>query len=285
MRPDPGAAVAALEPFEAFASAVGRRLARPADGWEPNDLLVDRLAWDSLRVLEVLGWLRELGIELPEELVGELRTLGDLHHYVVTIGSRVEATPPPPRTPLVGPRVRLEPLTAQYEGEALALYTAGSHLTRYRLRGATPSPEAFRQTLWDRVLAQFVVIGEGKVLGLVSAFQPDFRNRHAHIAVVARPDAPPGAGMEGTALLLEHLFSEFDLRKVYAEIMAPNGEAFASGAGRVFVIEGRLTEHEFLDGAFHDMLVMAISRDRWAAHVDQLLGPRPEAGSDAPATV
>lgn len=282
--PDPGAAVAGLEPFDAFAAALGRRLARLADGWAPNDLLADRLAWDSLRVLEVLGWLRELGIELPEELVGELRTLGDLHHYVVTIGSRVEAGAPPPRRPLEGPRVRLVPLTAQYEGEALALYTSGSHLTRYRLRGATPSPEQFRQALWDRVLAQFVVVGDGRVLGLVSAFQADFRNGHVHIAVVARPEAPPGTGLEGTALLVEHLFSEFDLRKVYAEVMAPNGDAFASGTGRLFVIEGRLTEHEYLDGEYHDMLVMAITRERWAAHVDGILGP-PADGGSPPTTV
>ena len=276
MHPDPGAAVAALEPFDAFAAAVGERLARPVAGWTPNDLLADRLVWDSLRVLEVLAWLRELGVELPEELVGELRTLGDLHHYVVTIGSRSETTAVEPRRPLIGPRVQLVPLSAQHEHEALALYTSGSHLTRYRLRGATPSPESFRQALWDRVLAQFVVVGDGKVLGLVSAFQADFRNRTAHIAVVARADAPPGAGMEGTALLIEHLFSEFDLRKVYAEVMAPNGEAFASGTGTLFVVEGRLTDHEYLDGDYHDMLVMAISRERWDQHVDRLLGPRPD---------
>lgn len=265
--------IAGLESFEGFAEALGKRLARSPEGWAPNDLLVDRLSWDSLRVLEVLGWLRELGVELPEELVGELRTLGDLHHYVVTIGSRGEGCGPAPRRPLVGPRVRLLPLTAQYEGDALALYTSGSHLTRYRLRGATPSPEAFRQALWDRVLAQFVVAAGGKVVGLVSAFQADLRNRHAHIAVVAHPDAPPGAGLEGTALLIEHLFAEFDLRKIYAEVMAPNGEAFGSGAGRLFEIEGRLVGHEYFNGSYQDMLVMAISRERWAEHVDRLLGP------------
>lgn len=281
MRPEPGAAVAALEPFDAFAEELGRRLARTVDGWSPTDRLTDRLEWDSLRVLEVLGWLRELGIELPEELVGELRTLGDLHHYVVTIGSRVVAGSLPPRRPLEGPRVRLVPLGAQHEAEVHALYTSGSHLTRYRLRGATPSPEAFHQSLWDRVLAQFVVVGDGRVLGLVSAFQVDFRNRHAHIAVVARADAPPGAGMEGTGLLVEHLFSEFDLRKVYAEVMEPNGSGFASGTGGIFEVEGRLTDHEYLDGEYHDMLIMAISRERWAAHVDRYLGPRarPGAGS------
>jgi hypothetical protein len=119
----------------------------------------------------------------------------------------------------------------------------------------------------------------------VSAFQADLRNRHCHIAVVARPDAPPGAGMEGTALLIEHLFAEFDLRKVYAEVMAPNGDAFASGTERLFVVEGRLTDHEFLDGEYHDMLVMAISRDRWDANGERLLGPRQAAPTPMPAAV
>lgn len=260
--------------FADFAPALGRRLGRQADGWEPNDLLDDRLDWDSLRVLEVLTWLRELGVELPEELVAELRTLGDLHHYVVTVGSRDEGSGRRPRQPLVGPRVRLVPLTPQLQGEVMALYIEGDHFTRYRLRGVTPSPEGFHHALWDRTLIQFVAVAGRRVEALVSAYEADLRNRHAHIAVVARSDAAPGVGMEATALLVEHLFAEFDLRKLYAEVLAPNMAAFASGAGRHFEVEGRLTAHEYLDGRYEDMVVMAITRERWAAHVDDLLGPR-----------
>lgn len=78
------------------------------------------------------------------------------------------------------------------------------------------------------------------------------------------------------ALLIEHLFAEFDLRKVYAEVMGPNLDAFGSGAGRLFAVEGRLIEHEFHDGRYHDMVVLAVTRERWDAHVGELLGPLPD---------
>lgn len=271
--PEAAPDLAPLIAFSGFAAALARRMGRTPEGWSAGDTLADRLTWDSLRALEVLAWLREVGVELPEELVGELRTLGDLHHYVVTIGTRGEAGPPSPRRPLVGARVRLTPVAQQHQGDVAALYLHGEHLTRYRMRGVTPSPEAFHHALWDRVLAQFVALDGARVVALVSAFEADMRNRHVHIAVVARPDAGAGVGMEAVALLIEHLFAEFDLRKVYAEVLGPNLEAFASGAGRVFEVEGRLVGHEFHQGEYHDMVVMAITRERWATHVDRLLGP------------
>ncbi len=274
-RPEGGpVGVENLVAFADFTAALGQRLGRTAGDWAPTDELEARIEWDSLRILEVLAWLRDLRVVLPEELVGELRTLGDLHHYVVTIGSRGESSRRPPRRPLVGPRVRLVPLTPQHQGDVLALYTEGDHLTRYRLRGVTPSPEAFHHALWDRALVQFVAVADRRVEALVSAFEADLRNRHAHIAVVARAAATPGLGMEATALLVDHLFSEFDLRKVYAEVLEPNMAAFGSGAGRLFEVEGRLTGHEFINGRYEDMIVMAITRDRWARRIDDLLGPR-----------
>jgi RimJ/RimL family protein N-acetyltransferase/acyl carrier protein len=265
-------AVAGVRAFPDFVEVLSARLDLEPDGWAPDDGL-DRLGWDSLRVAEVLTWLDDLGIRLPDDLVPELRTLADLHHYVVTIGTRPAEAAPHRRRPLVGRRVRLVALAPEHHGAALDLYTRGDHLTRYRLRGATPSPDGFHRALWDRALAQFVVVHDGRVVGVVSAYEPDLRNRHVHVAVVAAEDAPAGVGVEGLALLVDHLFREFDLRKVYAEVLAPNLAAFGSGVGRLFVVEGRLTEHEYLDGRYHDMVVLALGRSRWEATVDRILGP------------
>lgn len=266
-------AVAGVVAFGAFADALAARLDLDAEGWAPADPLQGRLGWDSLCVVEVLTWLDDLGVDLPDELVPELRTLADLHHYVVTIGTRPRAGGGHRRRPLVGRRVRLEPLAPEHEPVAHELFTQGTHLTRYRLRGATPSPEAFRRLLWDRTLAQLVVVHAAGVAGVVTALEPDLRNGHVHVAVVVASGAPPGIGVEGLALLVEHLFAEFPLRKVYAEVLGPNLDAFATGVGRLFEVEGRLTAHEYLDGAFHDMVVLALTRERWAAVVDRLLGP------------
>lgn len=259
--------------FPDFARALGQRLELDGTSWTADDLLVDQLAWDSLVAMEVVAWLEEQGIHLPEELLGELRTLGDLHHYTQTLAPRAgEAESRRPRTPLQGRRVRLAPLTGAHHAEALDLFTQGDNFNQFRLRGTTASPESFLRLLWDRVLCQFAVIDAGRVVALVSAFEADMRNRHVHVAVVARPDAGPGIGLEGLALLMEHLFTEFDFRKVYAEVMESNLAAFRSGLERVAAIEGRLVDHEYRGGRYEDMLILSVTRAGWRVHADRLLG-------------
>lgn len=268
-----GGAESVVDDFGAFAADLAELLDLDAAGWAPSDPLADRLPWDSLTALEVVAWLDDGGVVLPDELLAELRTLGDLHHYARSLAPGEPASPRP-RPPLQGRRVRLVPFTAAQHGEALDLLTAGDHLTRYRLRGVTPSPEAFARLLWDRVLVQFAVVIERRMVGLVTAIEADMRNRHVHVAAIVRQGAPPGVGMEGLALLVEHLFVEFDLRKVYAEVLAPNAAQFASGIGRLMAQEGRLVEHEYVSGRYEDVLVLAIDRARWEAHASRLLGPR-----------
>lgn len=269
----PDVSLLSLAAFPDFARALGQRLDLDSTGWTADDLLVDRLAWDSLIAMEVVAWLEERGIRLPEELLAELRTLGDLHHYTQTLAPRPEEIDlRTPRTPLEGRRVRLVPLTGAHHGEALDLFTQGDNFNRFRLRGTTASPESFLRLLWDRVLCQFAVVHAGRMVALVSAFEADMRNRHVHVAVVARPDAAPGAGLEGLALLMEHLFTEFDFRKVYAEVMESNLEAFRSGLERVAAVEGRLVDHEYHGGGYEDMLILSVTREGWQVHADRLLG-------------
>lgn len=275
MTPPHSDGLAPIDDFGAFAAEIGRLLGLDPAGWTPTDLLVDRLRWDSLVALEVVVWLDDRGIRFPEELLGELRALGDIHHYAIRLGEEGRRGPlGRERVPFEGRRVRLTPLSGIHHSDAYELFTTGDHLTRFRLRGATPSPEAFLRVLWDRVLAQFAVLDGRRFVGVVSAYEADLRNRHAHVAVVVRPDAPVGAGVEGLALLVDHLFDEFDLRKVYAEVLEPNAAAFGSGVGSVFAVEGRLRAHEYLGRAYHDMLVLAVTAEEWEVHATRLLGPR-----------
>ncbi len=269
----PDVTASSLVAFPDFARALGQRLELDSTGWNQNDLLVDRLAWDSLVAVEVVAWLAEQGVHLPDELLAELRTLGDVHHYSQTLAPRSdEIDLRTPRRPLQGRRVRLAPLGAAHHAEALDLFTQGDNLNQFRLRGTTASPESFLRLLWDRVLCQFAVIDAGRMVALVSAFEADMRNRHVHVAVVARPDAAPGVGLEGLALLMEHLFTEFDFRKVYAEVMESNLEAFRSGLQRVAAVEGRLVDHEYRGGRYEDMLILSVTREGWRVHADRLLG-------------
>jgi len=219
--------------------------------WRPEDRLDEVLVWDSLALAEVLELFDRAGRWLPPEALVSISTLGDLHHYLTAPGTCVDGGAGVERP-------RLVPMTAADEPAALRLHTEGGALTSYRLRGQLPSPDAFRRFLWDRVLVQHLVVSGSDVLGMVTAFEADHRNRHAHVAAIAAP-SHRATGLVPWALLrfVEELFAAFDLRKLYAEVLQPNLESFRSGVGHRFAIEGRLRGHEYVDGTYVDLVVLA----------------------------
>lgn len=238
--------------------------------------LVEDLGWDSLSMVEMIGLFDRHGITLPVELLGELNTLGDVHHYL-TRGSPAPTKLPASTDPLVGPNVRLLPVGAGDHDYLFRLIATGEHLVSYRLRGQTPSPESFNRFLWEQVLAQFLVTDhEGRTIGLVSSFEPNFRHRYAYLAAVADPAfKDSGLVLEGMTLLISYLFAEFDLRKLYAESIESNFAQFQTGAARVFEVEGRLRAHEYVHGNYQDFVILAIWRDTWREHHSRILGTEP----------
>jgi hypothetical protein len=72
-----------------------------------------------------------------------------------------------------------------------------------------------------------------------------------------------GLGAQGLMLLADHLFRNWNFRKIYFEATEFNYAQFASGKGRLFVEEGRLTEHTFYDGRYWDLVVGSMTRDAW----------------------
>ena len=68
--------------FHRFAARLGCHVGLDLSAAEPGSPLRDDLGFDSLAMAEVLVLLADDGIVLPDELIPELRTIGDLHHYV-----------------------------------------------------------------------------------------------------------------------------------------------------------------------------------------------------------
>lgn len=224
-----------------------------------DDAALTDLGWDSLTLTEVVvAAEEELGTVLPEELLLELRTLGDVVHYLATTAGR--------RTDDDG-GIELVPVTAADEPMLLDWFTAPGSFQRFRLRGQTPSPEAFHRLLWDAVLCQFLVCRADRVpVGLVSCFEADLRNRYANLAALANPAVPTATGMpRGLAAFVTHLFRTFELRKLYAHMLERSYAQVASGDGRLFHIEGRLIDHEYVDGRYEDLVLLAVHRDDWLA--------------------
>lgn len=272
----PAAVAGSVPTFAEFCSVVSSELLIDTDRASEQSLLVDDLGFDSLALIELVVLAERWGAApWPEDLIASLRTLGDVYHYLCSSAERApraHATVTGGR--LDGPNVALRPVLAEDESYLTALHLWGDGFIRYRFRGRTPSPDALRRLLWEEVLAQFMITcGGGRRVGLVSAFEPDPRNRTVHLAVLQDPEwAGSGLALEGVAVFLSYLFCQFDLRKVYAECLEGNYLPFASGSGRLFDVEGRLRAHEYVDGRYEDVYLLAVERTKWAAQHRRLFG-------------
>jgi hypothetical protein len=144
---------------------------------------------------------------------------------------------------------------------------------RVRFAGATPSPEQVAGSLWDSVLAQFIIEGveTRKPLGLVCITSPNFRDGFAYISAIGAAEMQ-GSGfvLEGVLLGFNYAFSTWPFRKIYMEATETSYAMFNSGLGRFFVEEGRLREHTFWNGDYVDLLILAVYRSTWAEQAPRM---------------
>ena len=92
--------------FPAFCALLGRALELDLSTAEPDSLL-DDLQIDSLCMTEILILFDEHGASMPDALIAELRTAGDLHHYFTVLArqpSPIAAAPGQTITVRVGTR-------------------------------------------------------------------------------------------------------------------------------------------------------------------------------------
>ena len=189
----------------------------------------------------------------------------------------VAPKPPQPNhgAPLMSTRrIRLRVITDRDSVFLYELMTSPQAGGRVRFAGATPSPDKIAASLWDSVLAQFVIEGlnSQKPLGLVAITSANFRDGFAYISALGPPEMQ-GQGLiaEGVLLGFHYAFSSWPFRKIYMEATEESYAAFKSGLGRFFVEEGRLKEHAFWNNHFMDLLILAVYRKTWEEHVPAML--------------
>ena len=71
----------------AFVALIEAELALTVEPATADARLADDLGFDSLVMAEILVLLSQHGVDLPDDLVAELRTLGDLHHYFTVLAT------------------------------------------------------------------------------------------------------------------------------------------------------------------------------------------------------
>jgi RimJ/RimL family protein N-acetyltransferase len=164
-----------------------------------------------------------------------------------------------------GLRVSLTPVLPRDTDFLYSLAISEETGFRWRYRGSAPSYETFQGVLWEGIAAQFLVRDQAGVpVGHAIVYNADFNLGLAHIGIaLVGPLLGTGVGVEATRLLLHHAFSTWTLRICYLELPEYNYAQFASGEGRVFLVEGRLHDAEVYGGRYYDRLILAISRERF----------------------
>ncbi len=179
-----------------------------------------------------------------------------------------------PSPPMSSRRIRLRIITDRDNFFLYELMSSPQAGGRVRFGGATPSPDKIASSLWESVLAQFIIesASSQRSLGLVAITSPNFRDGFAYTSAVGLPEAQ-GAGLiaEGVLLGFNYAFMTWPFRKMYMEATEESYRAFKSGLGRFFSEEGRLRNHSFWNGNFMDLLILAVYRETWARYAPVFL--------------
>jgi diamine N-acetyltransferase len=74
-----------------------------------------------------------------------------------------------------------------------------------------------------------------------------------------------GYGREAVRLLLDWGFRIQNWRKIWLSVLGSNERALRSYRAVGFVEEGRQRQHDYHNGAYHDLVLMGVLRDEWLA--------------------
>jgi RimJ/RimL family protein N-acetyltransferase/acyl carrier protein len=238
--------------------------------------LDDAFGVDSLRRLELITVLADMGAEMTNEELASLRSVRDL--YAAFSRSRTPShaemgTSHRPRTavagsdfdpapaPLATRRFRLESISADTMPFLYRLATDPRIGFRWKFRGFVPDFDTFTSGFRAGVLVQFVVRSNeaDEPIGHVVCYNYDTAQRFGYFAAVfAPPLVETGLPMEASELFVRYLFTTWKMRKIYLEVPSFNFTSFRAGEGRQFQIEGILKEHTYYARRYWDQYLLAI---------------------------
>lgn len=169
------------------------------------------------------------------------------------------------RPTLLGQKVRLR---APCEADIEARFRLGHDpdiaeifgVTRGELGEMTLSDAAkFVEALRAHPYA-WVIEARQSFVGEIRLDRVDFRDRRASLAVgILDPIAlGQGFGTEAISLLLDHAFEVLGLHRLSVRVLAYNHRAIRAYQKCGFKIEGREREAAFVNGAWHDDLIMGL---------------------------
>ncbi|WP_250279178.1 acyl carrier protein [Frankia sp. Cppng1_Ct_nod] len=270
-------------------SLIARRFGIDPAELGPQTSFSADLNFDSLRMLELMATLSEVGIIYTDNGFYPVRTVGDLYNYceqaaeqktaVKVLWTSGESRPDigeirpssaiqesqELHPPLTNGLFSLEPPEGADTAFLYALATADETGYRWRFRGHIPSLEQFTAGLWKSVLTQFVVrtTVDRKPVGHAVCYNADLINGYAYLGAAFVPRViSSGYPVGGVSLFLGHLFSTWAFRKIYLEVPEFNYWTISSGEGRFFDVEGQLVKHDFFGDRYWDKYILCVTREQ-----------------------
>lgn len=177
------------------------------------------------------------------------------------------------RSPLATRRLSLRPIVAPDLDflYSLAVDPRTAVLSKYR--GRVPDPATFGRDIWVGVHAQYMIelASNREPIGYTSSYGYSDQG-YCYLGLWAKPEAwRTGLAVEGAAIFVDYLFANWPLRKIYCEMLDVAAESIGSGIGRYLVEEGRLREHEYFAGGYHDLMFLSIYRSTWVDSAHNLI--------------
>lgn len=168
-------------------------------------------------------------------------------------------------TCLEGPSLRLRPASPD---DAAARFSLGNNSDIVRMFGVSHSDtkpmtmDAAKAWAHGHATNPYAWIIElaGRLIGEIKLHGIHAQDRRASMAIAIYDPMQlgKGHGSEAIRLLLHHAFAELNFHRIGIRVLAYNERAIRAYQKCGFVIEGRERETAFVDGLWHDDLMMGI---------------------------
>ncbi|GAA4660514.1 GNAT family N-acetyltransferase [Gordonia humi] len=119
----------------------------------------------------------------------------------------------------------------------------------------------------DTTSRRFVVSDDGADVGIVELVEIDLLHRTCEFQIIVAPgNQGRGYAHTATRLVLDYAFGTLNLHKVYLLVDVDNPGAIHVYEKAGFVTEATLREEFYADGAYRDVLRMAVFGRDWTLH-------------------
>ena len=104
-----------------------------------------------------------------------------------------------------------------------------------------------------------------KPVGNISLMNLDWIARSAEVGLFIGETAnwDQGIGTKALRLMLRHAFQTLNLNRVFLRVFDTNPRGIHVYEKVGFIYEGRLRQALYLNGSYHDILIMSVLRDEW----------------------